>query len=76
MGSTAVGFSKEIGSEGGGTDDEDSGVSTQGVLTIDGLCRTQKSMVLWKEDLWNMHHLANLGEEGYFGEEGTKEELG
>jgi len=33
-------------------------------------------MVLWKEDLWNVHHLADLGEEGCFGEEGTKEELG
>ena len=59
-----MGFSKEIGLEGGGTDDEDSGVSTKGVLIIDGLCRTQKLTVLWKEDLWNVHHLTDLGEKG------------
>jgi hypothetical protein len=75
-GSTAMGFSKEIGSEGGGVEDEDSGVSTKRVLAVDGFCRTQQSTVLWKEDLWNVHHLADLGEEGDFGEEGAEAELG
>jgi hypothetical protein len=32
--------------------------------------------VLWKEDLWNVHHLVDLGEEGDFGEEGAEAELG
>jgi hypothetical protein len=39
-GSAAMGLSKEIGSEGGGVEDEDSGVSTKRVLAVDGFCRT------------------------------------
>jgi hypothetical protein len=34
-GYAAMGFSKDIGSEGGGTEDEDSGVSTKRVLAVD-----------------------------------------
>ena len=33
-------------------------------------------MLLLKEDLWNVNHLEDLGEEGDFGEEGMEEELG
>jgi len=75
-GSTDVGLSKDIISKGGGVKDEDSRVSTKIILAVDGFCRKRQSTMLWKEDLWNVHHLVNLGEEGYFEEDLTEEELG
>jgi hypothetical protein len=39
-GSTTMVFSKYVVSEGGGVQDEDSGVSTKRVLAVDRFCRT------------------------------------
>jgi hypothetical protein len=75
-GSVAMGFYKYIGLEGRGVEDEESRVSTKRVLAVDGFCRTQQSMMLWKEDLWNVYHLVDFGEEGDFEEEGAEVELG
>jgi hypothetical protein len=74
-GFAAMGFHKYTGSKGGHAKYEDLGVMTKGFLEVHEFCRTRQLTMLWKEDLWNAHHLSYLGEEGDFGGEGAKAKI-